>query len=190
MDATMTSVEPRAFMPQASASDSARDSPPIHPPAKAPVNLPTLAIRITGRAKRGSAIIGSGIQLIKYWFEVSQEEQTRRFKDRINDPRKIWKLSEHGTVLASIKLPASAEDLVYADRALWVAAGEAGTVVRIDPMTNANDRRWATVHVDLAPWAGRTVELVLRVRGTPGAPMRTDSAGWGDPRLVGGRMPS
>jgi polyphosphate kinase len=40
-----------------------------------------------------SAIIGSGIQLIKYWFEVSQEEQTRRFKDRINDPRKIWKLS-------------------------------------------------------------------------------------------------
>jgi polyphosphate kinase len=40
-----------------------------------------------------SAIIGSGVQLIKYWFEVSQEEQTRRFKDRINDSRKIWKLS-------------------------------------------------------------------------------------------------
>ena len=40
-----------------------------------------------------SAMINSGIQLIKYWFEVSQEEQTRRFKDRISDPRKIWKLS-------------------------------------------------------------------------------------------------
>src|SRR5688500_2802313 len=39
------------------------------------------------------AITGSGIQLIKYWFEVSQEEQTRRFKDRISDPRKVWKLS-------------------------------------------------------------------------------------------------
>jgi polyphosphate kinase 2 len=39
------------------------------------------------------AILGSGIILIKYWFEVSQEEQTARFKDRINDPRKIWKLS-------------------------------------------------------------------------------------------------
>jgi polyphosphate kinase 2 len=39
------------------------------------------------------AIIGSGIILIKYWFEVSQDEQTARFKDRINDPRKIWKLS-------------------------------------------------------------------------------------------------
>jgi polyphosphate kinase 2 len=40
-----------------------------------------------------SAIMASGVQLIKYWFEVSQEEQTRRFKGRINDPRKIWKLS-------------------------------------------------------------------------------------------------
>ena len=38
-------------------------------------------------------IIDSGIMLIKYWFEVSQEEQTRRFTERINDPRKTWKLS-------------------------------------------------------------------------------------------------
>jgi len=35
----------------------------------------------------------SGIILIKYWFEVGQDEQTRRFKSRINDPRKLWKLS-------------------------------------------------------------------------------------------------
>jgi len=40
-----------------------------------------------------SAIMGSGIQLVKFWFEVSQEEQTARFKDRISDPRKVWKLS-------------------------------------------------------------------------------------------------
>jgi polyphosphate kinase 2 len=39
------------------------------------------------------AIIGAGIKVIKFWFEVSQEEQTRRFKDRIADPRKVWKLS-------------------------------------------------------------------------------------------------
>jgi polyphosphate kinase 2 len=38
-------------------------------------------------------IMNSGIQLIKYWFEVSQEEQTARFKSRIKDPRKLWKLS-------------------------------------------------------------------------------------------------
>ena len=39
------------------------------------------------------AMIDSGIILIKYWLEVSQEEQTRRFEDRIHDGRKIWKLS-------------------------------------------------------------------------------------------------
>lgn len=39
------------------------------------------------------AFVRSGIILIKYWFEVSQEEQTRRFMSRINDGRKIWKLS-------------------------------------------------------------------------------------------------
>ena len=38
-------------------------------------------------------MIQSGIILIKYWFEVSQQEQTRRFLARINDGRKIWKLS-------------------------------------------------------------------------------------------------
>jgi polyphosphate kinase len=40
------------------------------------------------------AMIESGIQVIKYWLEVSQEEQTRRLESRINDPRKIWKLSD------------------------------------------------------------------------------------------------
>lgn len=39
------------------------------------------------------AVVESGIILIKYWFEVSQAEQTRRFVARINDGRKIWKLS-------------------------------------------------------------------------------------------------
>lgn len=39
------------------------------------------------------AIVGSGVILLKYWLEVSQEEQTRRLEARINDGRKIWKLS-------------------------------------------------------------------------------------------------
>jgi polyphosphate kinase len=39
------------------------------------------------------AIIESGIILLKYWLEVSQEEQTRRLEARIDDGRKIWKLS-------------------------------------------------------------------------------------------------
>lgn len=39
------------------------------------------------------AMIESGIILLKYWLEVSPEEQTRRLESRITDERKIWKLS-------------------------------------------------------------------------------------------------
>jgi polyphosphate kinase len=39
------------------------------------------------------AIIESGVVLIKFWLEVSMEEQARRLKARITDGRKIWKLS-------------------------------------------------------------------------------------------------
>ena len=39
------------------------------------------------------AMVDSGIVLIKYWLEVSPEEQTRRLESRIDDGRKIWKLS-------------------------------------------------------------------------------------------------
>ena len=39
-------------------------------------------------------IIRSGIVMIKYWFSVSDEEQEKRFKDRVEDPAKRWKLSE------------------------------------------------------------------------------------------------
>jgi polyphosphate kinase 2 len=38
-------------------------------------------------------ITESGIILLKYWLEVSEEEQTRRLEARIDDGRKIWKLS-------------------------------------------------------------------------------------------------
>ena len=39
-------------------------------------------------------MVESGILLIKYWLEVSADEQTRRLQSRIDDPRKIWKLSD------------------------------------------------------------------------------------------------
>ncbi len=35
----------------------------------------------------------SGIQLVKYWFSVSDEEQERRFQSRIDDPARRWKIS-------------------------------------------------------------------------------------------------
>ena len=39
-------------------------------------------------------LVRSGIVLIKYWFSISDEEQDRRFQDRIDDPLKRWKFSE------------------------------------------------------------------------------------------------
>jgi polyphosphate kinase 2 len=39
------------------------------------------------------SIVDSGVMLIKYWLEVSEEEQTRRLESRIKDGRKIWKLT-------------------------------------------------------------------------------------------------
>ncbi len=39
------------------------------------------------------AMVDSGIILIKYWLEVSMKEQTRRLESRIDDGRKLWKLS-------------------------------------------------------------------------------------------------
>jgi polyphosphate kinase len=39
------------------------------------------------------AMADDGILLLKYWLEVSPDEQTRRLKSRMHDPRKIWKLS-------------------------------------------------------------------------------------------------
>ena len=40
------------------------------------------------------AMVESGIILLKYWLEVGPEEQTRRLESRIDDPRKVWKLSD------------------------------------------------------------------------------------------------
>jgi polyphosphate kinase 2 len=39
------------------------------------------------------AIVHSGVILLKYWLEVSPQEQTRRLQSRIDDGRKTWKLS-------------------------------------------------------------------------------------------------
>ncbi|MGI6580278.1 MAG: polyphosphate kinase 2 [Saccharofermentanales bacterium] len=41
-----------------------------------------------------SMLIRSGIILIKYWFSVSDDEQERRFQNRLNDPARRWKISK------------------------------------------------------------------------------------------------
>jgi polyphosphate kinase len=39
-------------------------------------------------------MVESGIILLKYWLEVGEAEQTKRLRARVDDPRKIWKLSD------------------------------------------------------------------------------------------------
>jgi len=49
-------------------------------------------LRVVPAVEKG--IVESGVVLLKYWLEVSPEEQTNRLTARIDDKRKIWKLSQ------------------------------------------------------------------------------------------------
>jgi polyphosphate kinase 2 (PPK2 family) len=69
-------------------------------------------------------IIDSGIILLKYWLEVSPEEQTRRLEGRIDDPRKVWKLT----------------DMDIRSYAKW------------DEYTQARDEMFAATSSGWAPW--------------------------------------
>jgi polyphosphate kinase 2 len=81
-------------------------------------------------------MIKSGIILLKYWLEVSPEEQTRRLESRIGDGRKTWKLSPM--------------DLKSYDR--W------------DDYTKARDEMFAATDTSWAPWFVAISENKKRVR--------------------------
>ncbi len=81
-------------------------------------------------------MVKSGIILLKYWLEVSPEEQTRRLTARIDDGRKIWKLSPM--------------DLKSYDR--W------------DDYTRARDEMFAATDTEWAPWYVARSEDKKRVR--------------------------
>jgi polyphosphate kinase len=72
------------------------------------------------------AMVEAGIQLIKYWLEVSPEQQTKRLESRIHDARKTWKLS----------------DMDLKSYGLWDEYGKAR-----DAMFAASDTEWAPWHV-------------------------------------------
>jgi polyphosphate kinase 2 len=81
-------------------------------------------------------MIDSGIILLKYWLEVSPEEQERRLLDRAEDGRKIWKLSPM--------------DLKSFDR--W------------DDYTRARDEMFKATDTAWAPWFVARSESKKRVR--------------------------
>lgn len=69
-------------------------------------------------------LVRSGVKIIKYWFSISEEEQTRRFEKRISDPLRQWKLSPM--------------DLYSRER--W------------EEYTKAKEEMLARTHVAEAPW--------------------------------------
>jgi polyphosphate kinase 2 len=70
------------------------------------------------------AMVESGIILVKYWLEVDMDEQTRRLESRVDDGRKIWKLS-----------PMDIE-----------------SYTRWDDYSRARDDMFAATHTAWAPW--------------------------------------
>jgi polyphosphate kinase 2 len=70
------------------------------------------------------AMVESGIILVKYWLEVGQKEQTRRLESRIDDGRKLWKLS-----------PMDVKSYLH-----W------------DDYSRARDEMFAASHTAWAPW--------------------------------------
>ncbi|MBP8184927.1 MAG: polyphosphate kinase 2 [Pseudomonas sp.] len=82
------------------------------------------------------AIVDSGIILLKYWLEVSPQEQTLRLQSRISDGRKIWKLTDM--------------DLKSYNR--W------------DDYTHARDEMFAASDTSWAPWYVARSEDKKRVR--------------------------
>jgi polyphosphate kinase len=81
-------------------------------------------------------MVKSGIILLKYWLEVSPDEQTRRLESRIDDGRKVWKLSPM--------------DIKSYDR--W------------DDYTKARDEMFAATDTSWAPWFVARSEDKKRVR--------------------------
>lgn len=69
-------------------------------------------------------LIGSGIIVVKFWFSVSEEEQGKRFTDRLENPEKRWKLS----------------DMDLESRARWVDYSE------------AKDTMFAHTDTPASPW--------------------------------------
>ncbi len=112
------------------------------------------------------AIIDSGVILLKYWLEVSQEEQTRRLTARIDDGRKTWKLSEMDLKSYSRWYDYSrARDAMFAatdtESAPWYVA-------------NSDDKRRARLNIishilDMVPYESeKTSQVVLPRRQKKG----------------------
>ena len=125
------------------------------------------------------AIVESGILLLKYWLEVSPEEQTRRLEARISDGRKTWKLT--------------AMDLKSYGR--WFDYSRAR-----DAMFQATDTPWAPWYVahsddkrrarlNIIRHLLRQIPYVAPKREKVRLPKRQEPGGYADPNYPSRRVP-
>ncbi len=118
------------------------------------------------------AMVDSGILLIKYWLEVSADEQTRRLESRIDDPRKIWKLSDMDLVSYSKwdEYSRARDEMFAASDTAWAPWWVA----------HSDDKKRARLNVishllDVVPYDApkrKPVELPKRTIHTPDPPAR------------------
>jgi polyphosphate kinase 2 len=110
-------------------------------------------------------MIRSGIILLKYWLEVSMDEQTRRLEQRIEDGRKIWKLSPMDVLSYSrwYDYSRARDDMFKATDTKWAPWY----------VVNSNDKRRARLNIishilDKVPYKKAPREKVkLPKRGKP-----------------------
>jgi polyphosphate kinase 2 len=125
------------------------------------------------------AIVQSGVILLKYWLEVSPEEQTRRLEDRINDPRKLWKLSP-----MDLKSYSRWYDYSRARDDMFAAtdSGYAPWYV-----CDSNDTRRA--HLGIITHLLKQVPYKAPKRDKPKLPKRQKAGGYRDPNYACKRVP-
>jgi len=125
------------------------------------------------------AIVQSGIILLKYWLEVSPEEQTRRLEDRINAPRKLWKLSP-----MDLKSYSRWYDYSRARDDMF-AATDSGFAPWF--VCDSNDKRRA--HLDIIRHLLKQVPYKSPKREKPKLPKRQKAGGYRDPHYAFKRVP-
>ena len=103
-------------------------------------------------------LVQSGIILIKYWFAISPEEQERRFKSRLEDPRKRWKIGPIDVV----------------SRAHWF------------DYSRARDEMLKHTDTEEAPWYMVGADVKRHARPELYPPPLTDDPVAGDPGRAGG----
>ena len=124
-------------------------------------------------------MIASGIILLKYWLEVSPEEQTRRLESRIDDGRKIWKLSDMDLKSYSrwYDYSRARDEMFAATDTSWAPWYVARSDDKRRARLNIISHLLSKIHYEALPRATRSSCRSGRRAGTTGSPTtRTSSS--------------